>query len=136
MTVETHVEFKGGFFRRDPGETMLRNVRKMMAGVAKEGEEIVRGRLRMGQSGRAPIALLGGRVAEHVHGRVDSLAGKPWLATAVISVNNAGYSAEQGKSLMAAASTVEGRTHAFRQTYLELRRARAVLAANLTEGLE
>lgn len=136
MTVRTSVTFSGGFFRRDPGATLTANIQRIMAAVAAEAAANVQQRLRAGQSGREPISLLGNRVAEHVVGRVKSLSGKPWLATAVISVNNSGYGRAEGISLMAAASEVESRTRAFRSTYLELRRSRAVLAANLTEGIE
>jgi len=135
-TVTAHVDLSGPLFQRDPGKTLRGNIRKMMAGVAAEGERIVRENLRAGQAGRAPISALGDRVADHAIGRVTSLTGKHWMATAVVSVNNSGFSPKQGISLMAAASSVEGRSHAFRALYRDLQRSRAVARANLTEGLE
>lgn len=136
VTVSTHVDLEGPLFRRDPGLTLRGNIRKMMAGVAAEGERIARQNLGAGQSGRAPISALGDRVADHVHGRTESLRGKQWMATAVISVNNSGYSQAQGISLMAAASNVERQTHAFRSLYRDLQGSRAVARANLTAGIE
>lgn len=136
MTTKTHVELSGPFFRKDPEQTMWQNIHRWMAGIAEEGERVVRMNLRRGAANRAPIRLLGDRVADHAIGRVHSLRGKKWWATAVISVNNSGLSPREGRSLMAAASKVEGRTHAFRSAYRDIARSRKTLQANLTEGLE
>lgn len=136
MAQRVQVELSGPFFERDPGLTLRGNIRKMMAGVAEEGERAVRDALRQGEASRAPIRLLGDRLSNHAIGRVTSLTGRQWMASAVISINNSGFSGAEGRSLMAAASTVEGRVHPFSSTYRALRSAKAVLRANLTEGIE
>lgn len=136
MTIKTRVDFSGPFFRGDPGAKFLGNVRKMMQGIAAEGEAAARQNLRAGQAGRAPITYLGDRVADHVVGRVKSVTGKQWTAAAVVSINNSGLGAREGKALMAAASQVERQTRAFSALTRDLRNARAVLRANLAEGLD
>jgi hypothetical protein len=109
-----------------------------MAAVAAEGEADAKAQMASGQGGRYRIQAAGvtpGRVSGHVVGRVQSLTGKPWAVTAVVSVNNRGYSKKQGTSLMAAAATVEAETHAFRTTKSRLRKARAVNQAELLKGI-
>lgn len=136
--VAQKVEFSGPFFTRDPGATLRGNIVRMMQGIAEEGEAAVQKALGQGEGGRLPIShgVQPSRVSGHAIGRVRSLSGKPWAATAVISINNSGFSAGEGISLMAAAAKVEAETHAFRRTATALRSARAMLRANLTEGIE
>jgi hypothetical protein len=129
-------DFTGPFFQKDPEKTILQNVSKMMKGVAEEGAAAAREGLLTGSGGRAPVGLLGDRVADHVIGRTESRAGRLWTAAAVVQVLNEGFSAKEGTSLMAAASIVESRTKAISRVTRQLRAARAVLRANLTEGLE
>jgi len=137
MAVKLSVELSGPFFQRDPARTMGENIQAMLEGLAEEGEGLVRTVLTAGESSRAPIARIpSDRVSEHVVGRVHSLSGKHWTSTAIISVNNSGFSRSQGISLMAAAAGLEARLHAFRRTATALRRARSVLTANLTKGIE
>lgn len=136
MTAKVSVQVSGPFFQRDPAKTLRENIRLMMSAIAKEGAEDVIARLQSGAGSRAPISALGDRVSDHVRGRVESLSGKDWAATAVISVNNSGLSSRGGMSLMAAASIVEGRVHAFRQATTRLRNSRAANRAELTKGLE
>ena len=135
MAVKVQVDLSGPFFQRDPAATFGENVRRMLDGIAQEGERAIQAALGAG-TGRAPISLIGDRVAQHVVGRTRSLSGKRWAMTAVVSVNNSGWSPRQGVALMAAASTLERRFHPFRKTASQLRSARAVLAANLTRGIE
>lgn len=135
MSIKTSVEMTGPFFQHDPAKTLRGNIRLMMAAVAEEGAEAVIAGLQSGEGDRAPIYELGDRVSDHVRGRVQSLSGKNWAATAVISVNNSGLSRQAGMSLMAAASFVEGRVHAFRRATTKLRNARAVNRAELAKGL-
>lgn len=137
MRVKTTVELTGPFFQRDPKKTFRHNVRRMLQGLADESQKSIRGAFDAGASSRLPIARIpGDRVADHVIGRVRALGGRPWALTAVVSVNNRGWSPQQGISLMAAASRVEHVVHAFRDVASQIRSSRAVLGANLTEGLE
>lgn len=131
----TSISTKGPFFTADIRKTVAENKRAFLDEVATAGQEDVRAQLRAGESGRA---VLGGgispaRVSGHVHGRVISLTGKHWVATAKVSVNNVGFSRKQGIKLMAAASYLEGTTHAFRRTRGRL--TRLGKRADLIKGL-
>lgn len=125
MTVKTHVDLSGPFFRRDPALTMRGNVRRMMAAVAAEGEKAV----------KANYPVLTGAGRRGVVGRVASLSGKPWLATAVISQTHV-YRWPSGGPKQYRGGKTEARHHMWRNAYRDLNRSRAVLRANLTEGLE
>jgi hypothetical protein len=134
--ITTTIDLSGPFFAKDVKKTFLENVHTMLEAIAEEGESDVRAQLVAGQSSRAEIRRLKGeRVSSHAVGRVKSLAGKNWRYTAVISVNNSGFTREEGISLMAAASYLEGKTRAFRKTSTRLRRAKAINQAELTKGL-
>jgi hypothetical protein len=128
---------KGPFFEKDPGKTFRQNIRVMMDAVAAEGQADVRAQLQAGQGSRFPLGggLRPGRVSGHVIGRTVSLVGKRWAVSAKISVNNRGLSPKQGVKLMAAASYLEGQTHAFRRTKGRIGRAKRVNAAELLKGL-
>jgi hypothetical protein len=131
------LKLEGPFFERDPKQTFRQNVRRMLEGLSAEGQQTIRELLAAGEGTRLPIARIpSDHVSEHVVGRVRSNSGRPWALTAVVSVNNSGLSRAEGISLMAAASVVERRVHAFRSLSSGIRRSRAVLSANLTAGLE
>lgn len=132
------LDLSGPFFKADITKTILTNAGRMMEGIAQEGERTAVEALSVGEGGREPLGanVSPSRASGHVKGRVRSLRGHPWAFTAVISINNVGFTPEQGIALMAGASEVEAETHAFARTAAALRQARAVLRANLTEGLE
>ena len=136
-TFKTEIKKTGVFFTSNPAKTFRQNVRVMMAAVAAEGEADVVGQLRAGESGRYPLGggIRPGRVSGHVRGRTHNLSGKQWAVTAVVSVNNRGFSQQQGIKLMAAASWLESQGHAFRRTTGRIRRARAVNTAELLKGI-
>lgn len=135
MSYKTTIKKTGPFFEGDPLKKWDANVQALMAGYAKEGEADVVGQLRSGESGRAEVSNGVGRVSDYIHGRVASLGGKRWHRTAVVSVNNHGLlSKQQGIALMAAASLLEARLHAFRKTKGRLARARAA-NIDLLKGL-
>lgn len=123
--MKTHVVLSGPFFRKDPELTMRGNIRKMMAGIAAEGERVVKANY--------PVATGFGQGG--VVGRVKSLSGKPWMATAVVSQTRA-YRWPSGGPKRYRGGKSEARHHMFRSAYRDLQRSRAVLRANLTEGLE
>jgi hypothetical protein len=135
--VQQRIEFSGPFFEKDPASTFRQNARLMLAGVAREGEAAIQSALQAGQGGRARIShgVTPDQVSEHAIGRVHNLSGKRWVMTAVISVNNRGFSQQQGVALMAAAASLESRYHIFRQTASALRSSRAQAVADLTAGL-
>lgn len=131
----TTIDRSGPFFTKDPGKTFRKNILTMMDAIAAEGEADVKAQLRSGNAGRAPISAIGDHVSEHAVGRTRSLNGKRWEVTAVVSVNNSGLTRAEGISLMAAASLVERRTHAFRRTAQRLRRARGINVTELLKGI-
>jgi len=133
----TSMVLTGPFFTKDPKLTFRQNARVMLAAIADEGEADVKVQMEAGESGRKPIStrVTPNRVAGHVVGRVKGMSGKPWAVTAVVSVNNSGFTKAQGKALMAAASRVEGEVHAFRKTTNRLKRSRKINAAELLKGL-
>lgn len=131
------IDFSGPFFtNRDPGETILQNMRKMFDALAKEGEAAARQNMSAGSASRSPIRETGDRVADHIIGRTTSVVGRQWVSAAVVSVNTEGLEARQAISVMAAGSYLEGRTHSIRTVASSIRKARAILSANLTAGLE
>jgi len=132
------VDFTGPFFERDPVKTYHANVRDLMDKLAAEGERDVKLQLQAGQGGRAPLGggFQPGRVSGHVVGRTSSLTGKRWAVTAVVSVRNQGFTPKQATKLMAAASWLETSIHPFRRTLGRMRRARALMTADLLKGIE
>jgi hypothetical protein len=133
----TTINTKGAFFAKDPGLTFRDNIKKLMDELAAQGEADVKAQLRAGESGRFPLGgrIVPGRVSGHVHGRTHNLAGKRWEVTAIISVNNRGFTKAQGTKLMAAHGWLESQGHAFRRTAGRLRRARAVNMTELLKGI-
>jgi hypothetical protein len=138
QTIAT-IDFSGPFFQVDPGETFLKNLQKMMQGIADEGASAVRQNLSMGSSSRAPVRATGDRVADHVIGRTyarPSKGGRQWDSAAVIQVYDEGMDARTAISLKAAASRVAHQTHGVSRVRSGIRNARAVLVADLTAGME
>lgn len=129
------VDFKGPFFQGDPAKKVQQNIADLMDALADEAYEDVVGQMRAGEADRRPISakVKPERVSGHVIGRP---AVKPYYMASVVSIRNRGFTRKQGIALMAAASRVEAQTHAFRRTAGRIRRARAVIRANLAKGLE
>lgn len=119
------VDLTGPFFQRDPRKTVRGNIRQMLEGVAEEGERTV----------KSASPVLTGAFRAGVKGRVRSLGGKRWELTAVVSQTHV-YPWSGGGSKQYRGGKAEARYQPFKRTANALRRSRAVLAANLTEGLE
>lgn len=126
MSVQTHVELTGPFFEHQPGLTLRGNIRKMMAAVAQEGQRAVQSLYPVGPTGAGRAGVVG---------RVASLSGKPWMASAVISQSHV-YPWPGGGQAQYRGGKSEARHHMFRTVYRDLRSSKAVLAANLTQGIE
>jgi hypothetical protein len=131
------IDISGPFFARDPRKTFRQNIRELTASIAKIAEADVRQQMQAGEADRKPIGhgVKPDRVADHVKGRVSSLAGKKWAVTAVVSAQNQGFTKAQGTALMAAAASVEKRTHAFRRTTTAMRKGRGVNLDELLKGI-
>lgn len=126
----------GPFFRGNPRQTWRRNIRNLMGRVAQIGAQDVAEGLRAGQADRQPLrGIEPSRVADWVHGRTISRAGRQWQVTAVVSIDTRGLSRRQARQVMAAASLLESRQHPFRRTTSRLRRVRRMLEDGLLEGL-
>lgn len=135
--IATAIDTSGPFFTHDPAKTFRQNARRLLAETAELGEADVKAQLRSGQAARSSLRYVTpNRVADHVVGRVKSLQGKPWALTAVISVNNSGLDKRGGMQLMAAAASLEGRTHIIRRTAARLRRANKLNAAELLKNID
>lgn len=132
----TTIDLKGPFFTKDPTKTFEANIRVLMDAVSREAESDIKAGMQQGERGRRPISLVGGRVSGRVRGRTASLAGKRWKVTAVASVSTQGLGRREAVAVMAAASSVEGRAHAFRRTTGRMRRARALNVVELLKGLQ
>ena len=131
----TRIVKTGPFFEHDPGKTFRQNAHEMMAAVAREGAADVRGQLASGNAGRRPIAELGDHVSDHVVGELRRRPSGPNY-TAAVFVANRGFTRREAVSLMAAASVLEGRAHAFRKTAGRISRARAVNVDELLKGIK
>ena len=127
------VDFSGPFFQKDPRKTIRDNIRDMMGGLAKEAERDVQQQI----AGRSSsMRSYTGWTHDHVRGRTQSLVGKRWQVSAVVSMNTQGMGARDAIRTQAAAASIERRWHPFRRTASAIRRARAVMSANLTKGIE
>ena len=126
------VRFEGPFFRSNPGKTLRGNVRDMMEALAVEAEDEVKTEIGA-HAGQMPHST--GYSRNAVIGRVKSIAGKPWMASMVVSSSTVGKDAAESKRTLAAASIIEGRWHIFRRTASAIRRSRAILRADLVKGL-
>lgn len=120
------VDLSGPFFRGDPSKTYLSNLQRMLVGIAEEGERTIQSVYPVGPTGQ-------GRAG--VRGRVKSLTGRPWLATAVVSQTHV-YPWPNGGQAQYRGGKTEAKHHMFRDTARSLRRSRAILNANLTAGIE
>jgi hypothetical protein len=151
------IELTGPFFTADPYSRMGQNIRRMLQGLADEGARVVRANINSrkmapGIIGRvtslrgAPWWLTAVVSAQYIYpwkergGRAFGIQqsglykrgkrkGTTWtLSDASIMERMSLAEYRGGKQ--------EGRTHAFRQASQQMKAARAVLQANLTEGLE
>lgn len=135
MAFKTTIKKDGPFFHGDPAKTFRENAHNLMLSVASEGASDVIGQLKAGESNRRPIAALGDRVSDHVAGELRKTPAGPNYQ-AVVFVRNRGLSRKGAISLMAAASVVESKVHAFRKTKGRMARARAINSAELLKGLQ
>jgi hypothetical protein len=119
------VDLSGPLFSRDVKKTVRQNIRRMLEGLAEEGERLA----------RSAWPVLTGAGRDHTEGRVRSLTGKPWFLTAVISAQHV-YPWPNGGAKQYRGGKAERRVGMFRRTATAIRRSRAVISANLVEGLE
>lgn len=156
---QARISFSGPFFSADANKTLRQNIRRMMQGIADEGAEVaksrspvVSGAFRDGIVGRTqgvrgnkwaltavisqthvyPWRTRGGRafgVEQSGTYKIGKRKGQTWTRSdsdVLERMSKADY--RGGK--------VEARYRIFRSVTYQLRAARAVMAENLTKGLE
>jgi hypothetical protein len=136
-TVTAAVALSGPFFSGDPGQKMAENIERLMQEIADRGASDARRGFASGSGSRQLVRELGDRVADHIVGRVvarPSKGGRRWRAAGVVQVYNEGLSGLQGRSLMAAASILEGRQNVIRKVSRSM--GQALRRIDLTRGLE
>ena len=133
MGVTTKVTLDGNFFRHNPGKTFRQNVKDMLDELAPWMQSEVRGVIEA-HAGSMPFYT--GWSEERVEGRTHSNAGKRWGTWAVVSSNTAGMSARDAIRTKAAAAGIERRWHPYRLVKSAVYRARPIIAADLSKGLE
>jgi hypothetical protein len=130
---EFQVKLEGPFFERDVRRTVRANIRDLMDKLAAEAEADVKAQMDA-RAGQMPHWT--GHTRSRVVGRTQSLRGRRWEVSAVVSVNTDGMSRSDAIRTKAAGAQMEARFRMFRRTAAAMRRARAILSANLTKGLE
>jgi hypothetical protein len=130
---QARITFSGPLFSADADKTLRQNIRRMMQGIADEGAEVAKAR-----SPRRSGAFIDG-----IEGRTQGVRGNKWALTAVVSQthvypwHNKGARGFSGRAQAEyRGGKVEQRYRIFRAVTSQLRAARAVMAANLTKGLE
>ena len=133
---------EGPFFTRNPGATVLGNIRHMLYEVGKLAASEVR---RAIESHRGEMPRWTGWSARHVTSRTrgaldNRLQAFVFLDTEgmtredAIRTKAAGAGRTQG--MRGTTPGIEGRWHPFRKTKNTIVRSRAVIGANLTKGIE
>jgi hypothetical protein len=120
------IDLSGPLFERDPKQLIRGNIRRMLQGLAEQGEKAVQSLYPIGPTGH-------GRAG--VKGRVASLTGRPWFLTAVVSQTHV-YPWPGGGPKKYRGGKTEAKYHMFRRTKTAMSRSRAILSANLVRGLE
>lgn len=133
VRVTSEVELSGPFFRRDPGKTLRGNVRDLMDALADSMESDVRSEISAHASSMPGYS---GWTWAHTIGRTVSRTGKRWGTWARVSAYTENLDAKDAKRTKAAAATIEARWHPWRKAKSNVYRARALLRADLTKGLD
>jgi hypothetical protein len=133
MTAKSAVTLEGPFFTRDPGKTLRANVRDMLDEMAAWMEIEVKTGIAV-NAGSMPF--YSGWSYDQTIGRTTSISGKRWGTWAVVSANTEGMDAKDAIRTKAAAATIERRFHPYRQVKSAIYRARPLLTADLTKGLD
>jgi hypothetical protein len=128
----TTIDLSGPFFEHDPAKTFRQNVRTMLEALAAEGEADVKAQI---QARAGSMRHYTGWTRGTVKGRTQSLSGRKWAVSAVISTNTAGMDRKDAIRTKAAGSTIEGRWHPFRMTKNRLNRSRKINAAELLKDI-
>ena len=132
MPVQAKIELEGNFFRRDPKKTVRANIRDMLDALAGELGGEVRADIASHQS---QMPNWTGWTHEHVHG-ITRWEGQRWQFWAAVQAVQEGMSANDAIRTQAAAASIERRWHPFRRGKGAVYRARALINADFTKGLD
>jgi hypothetical protein len=127
------VTLSGPFFTKDPGKTIRANVRDLMDQLAEQMEGDVRNAI-SANAGSMPAYT--GWSRDHTVGRVHSVSGKRWGTWARVSALTEGMGKADAIRTKAAAASIERRWHPYRKAKSNVYRARALITADLTKGLD
>lgn len=131
---EFRATLKGPFFDKDPKATLRVNIRELLARVADEAASDVQAQI-TAKAGAMPRYT--GWSRDHVKGYVkSSRTGRPWALWAAVGSPTTGMDAKTSIRTKAALATIERRFRPFARTKRAIYGMRAILAANLTKGLE
>jgi hypothetical protein len=134
MTIlTTDVTLSGPFFTKDPGKTLRANVRDLMDALAEQMEGDVKDAI-AANAGSMPQYT--GWSRDRTVGRTVSISGKRWGTWARVSANTEGMSKADAIRTKAAAASIERRWHPYRKAKSNVYRARALITADLTKGLD
>lgn len=128
----TRIQLSGDFFKNDPAVTVQENIGTMLNALAVEMQGAVRSDI---ASHRMPHST-GWSVAHTLGYTTSPNTGKHWRAWAAVGAVTAGMSRKDAIRTKAAAASIERRWHPYRRVRSAIYRARAVLSANLTKGIE
>lgn len=122
------VTLDGNFFRKDPGKTLRANIRDMLDALAAEMERTAR-------AGIAPHSDTGWTHDHTIGYTTSAKTGKRWGLWAAVGLPTTGMDKKTAIRTKAAGASIEERFHPFRNTKSAVYRARAIITADLTEGL-
>lgn len=132
--VTTRIELEGNFFHRDPSKTLRANVRDMLDKLAAWMEVEVAVDM---QSHQGEMPYWTGWSDSHVEGYTTSPnTGKRWGTWAAVGSVTSGMNRADAIRTKAAAASIERRWHPYRRVKSAIYRARPIIAADLTKGLE
>ncbi|CAB4174393.1 hypothetical protein UFOVP1028_34 [uncultured Caudovirales phage] len=133
--LELRATLSGPFFAADPSKTTRRNIRDMMDALAEEAEKDVRAQ------------ITSAHVNPNVKGyTTGTKTNKRWATSMAVNLMPTGNKAEsiqnaailygRRKGNHGTTVGIEAKSHPFARTTRAIRGSRAVLAANLTKGIE
>lgn len=125
------VVLSGPFFTKDPGKTVQQNIKAFVDGAVAYGEAKVKASI---EAKSSAMPYWTGHTRDHVVGRTQSLRGKEWRYTGVVSANTNGMSRREAIRTKAAAASIEARWHPFRRALYAI--AGTIRKLDLTKGLE
>lgn len=129
--VTSKVELSGNFFTHDPGKTLYTNIGEMLDALGPELRSTVRDDI-TAHAGQMP----GYSGWSWAHTEFKRSANKHWALWVAVTADTSGMSAKDAIRTKAAAATIERRWHPYRQVKSAVYRARALISADLTRGLE